>query len=400
MLEALIDLVQIPANAAIIAGAGGLATGATLAWVQVKRRFSRHSVEGREQLLNAVERALRGEPREVFDLLKRHTEDPDAPPALYFAMAAALRRLDMTERSSQIHRSLLARKLSRTDRIRAQLGLAVDTLELGRPSLAEDILRELPRSVRKHPSLLAVRRKTAIEAGDWKEALESTSLMVRNGAGHNKSEIADVYARMGDSALANDDPKLASKSYRKALRRDESNLRARHGLAEVYRIEGRTSRARKHLTRILEENVALAPMLLPAIRATLGVSNSRDHEKYFKLLETLAKDERAALWIGLEQAELLLGGGKTKRAKELLLELLAAHPRSFEVHEAYLNFLIETQEDDEVLKHVTRFLEVASTEILRFRCGNCGFLSEHTFFDCPRCNRFGRLTYVSHQAHP
>ncbi|OIP37982.1 MAG: hypothetical protein AUK47_12750 [Deltaproteobacteria bacterium CG2_30_63_29] len=392
MFEALLDLVQTPT---LVAGATGLATGATLAYWQLRHRLTRQTFEGREHLLNAVERALRGEPREVFELLKRHAEDPDAPPSLYFAMAAALRRLDMTERSAQIHRALLARKLSRTDRIRAQLGLAVDTLEMGRPSLAEDILRELPRSVRKHPSLLAVRRKTAIEAGDWKEALESTSLMIRNGTGHNKSDIADVYARMGDNALAHDDAKLAARSYRKALRRDESNLRARHGLAEVYRLEGRTSRARKHLMRILEDNVALAPMLLPAIRATLSIGSSRDQEKYFKLLEKLAKDERAALWIGLEQAELLLGSGKTERSKELLLALLVTHPRAFEVHEAYLNFLIETQDDGEVLKHIARFLEIASLEILRFRCGNCGFLSERTFFDCPRCNRFGRLTYIT-----
>lgn len=395
MLDALTGLVQVPWIAAVLAGSSCLVVGAAAGVAGVRYRAVRQARSHSEELLNALERALRGEPREAFEVLRREADRPDAPPALYFALAAALRRLDMTERSAQVHRALLARgRIRKAERVRAQLGLAVDYLQLGRPSLAEDLLKQLPRSVRKHPNLLAVRRKTALEAHDWKEALESTSLMVRRGA-QQKSEIADVYARMGQDALANDDKRQALRAFRRALRRDPDNLRARLGLAEFYQRDGKVARARKHLIRSVEQHPALAPMMLRTIRRTLDMELVRDRQRYVRLLEQLAMDESATMWIGLERAEVFLEAGRAERAETLLKELLERYPDSFEVHRTWIDFLADTHREDESLRHAQKLLELAERQIPRYRCANCGYLAALPFLDCPRCNRFGQAVYFT-----
>ena len=372
---------------------GGLFVGATVAaWAS--RGFARKLERRRnDKLLGALERALRGEPREAFDLLRREAEKPDASPALYFALAAALRRLDMTERSAMVHRGLLARaQLSRADRIRAELGLAADYLQLGRASLAEQILRKLPRVVRRHPRLLSVRRKTALEAGDWKEAIESTSLMVREGS-EDQSEMAEIHARMGQQALESGDLKAAAKSFRRALRRDEHNARARFGMAELHAREEKPAQARKHLLLLLDANKGLAPLLLPRIRKTLALESGRERERFVKLLEQLSGEPTAELWVGLEEAEILFAAGKPEAAKSKLQELLERHPKVFELREAYLNFLIESHDDAEALREVGRLLEFAAELLPRFRCSHCGHAAARGFLDCPSCGRFGSAVH-------
>src|SRR5690606_9881273 len=129
-------------------------------------------------------------------------------------------------------------------------------------------------------------------------------------------------------------------------------------LAEVYRRSGKSGKARKELVRILDQAPTLAPMLLPLVRQTLNLDNARDKDRYVKMMERLASDENAALWIGLEQAELLHIKGADDACKEALEVLLEKYPGALEAHEVYLNFLIETHREPEALIHVQRLLDL------------------------------------------
>ena len=346
-----------------------------------------------EELLNALERALRGEATEAFNLLEREAKRAAASPAHYFALAAALRRLGMTERSLALHRGILARgKLSRAEKIRAQLGLAVDYLQLGRAEVAAELIRGLPRKVRRHPKLLAVRKKTALEAHNWKEALESASLMVRGGA-RGKGELAEVYARQGMEELEQGEMRAAMRAFKRALRRDDRNPRARFGLAEGYRLEGRGARARKHLVRLLKERPALTPMLLPAVRLSFELDEAKERERFVRFLRRFEEVPGARLWVALEEAELLFGAGDIEACRHLLEGLLLDYPHAFEVHEAYLNLLIDAHQDDDALRHIATFLDVAAAQDRRFKCTHCGHLSAKAFLICPKCKRFGTGIY-------
>jgi lipopolysaccharide biosynthesis regulator YciM len=399
MVDALRQLDPMTLNALL--GGLCLALGLVGGVLWMRRRAGQRERTLNEALLGALERALRGEAKEAFDLLSREAARADASPALYFALAAALRRLEMNERSAMIHRGLLARSgLKRAERIRAQLGLAADYLHLGRASLAESLLRELPRSVRRHPSLLAVRKQAALQAGDWKEAIESTSLLLR--AKHGKSsELAEIYARMGQEALESADERGAAKSFRRALRQDAENLRARYGLAELLLRQNKGTQARKQFLAMLSHHPALVPVLLPRIRASLDLNQARERERYVKLLENLGSVEQAAVWVGLEQAEILFAAGKLEPTRELLERLEREHPQVFEVRESLINFLIETHADEDLLKYCSTLLAFASRGIQRFRCRSCGYTAATSFLDCPVCHRFAQLEYqtVLSKAH-
>lgn len=369
----------------------GLMAGMAVGVVTRSAIHKRHERAQSDNILQALERVLRGEPREAFELLRREASEPEASPALFFALAAVLRRLEMTERSAQIHRSLLARrKMTRPDKIRAQLGLAVDYLHLGQAKQAEDLIKQLPRAVRKHPNLLTVRRSTAMAAKDWKEALESTALMVRHGK-DDKEALAEVYARMGDEALVEGDTRRAQRSFKRALKRSKENLRARKGLSDLFLRSGKRKQARKQLQRVVEANPALAAHLLPVIRRT-SVSRT-DEERYIKFLRKLAQNEEAALWVGLEEAELLFASHNNEACRALLEKLLERYPRAVEVHELYFNFLLQNSLDSDALRHLDTYLDLTLTEIKRYRCGHCGYIDSKVFLSCPNCATFGAVSY-------
>ena len=376
---------------AIIMGALIFLIGIAVGILNAQESLNSKSSDAEGDLLLSLERVLRGDIDSAFELLASRARGRDAPPTLYFALAALLRRKGFTERSAQIHRILATREgLSRELALRARIGLAADYLNLGRVEDAEKLIKELPRKIRKQEGLLILRQRAALEAGDLEEALEATELQARNDDKQGAIAMSQIYSRIGEEAYENGQFSAAIRAFRKALRRDPTSIRARQGLVRVHLSSGKASKARKHLYRILEQNPSTAPIVLPQLFSAMGY----DAHRYSKLLNELMEDEEAAIWAALEQADLLYEENDIAGTFKMLRELLENFPNSFEVHDAFLNFLVETNQEDEAIRHLDLLLGFCAQEIKQFRCERCGYFSNHAFLECPNCLVYGRASYL------
>ncbi|MEL6179014.1 MAG: tetratricopeptide repeat protein [Myxococcota bacterium] len=362
-------------------GLGGLVLGMRLA-------RSRRIDLGSADVLTAMERVVRGDRRGALQILELATASPQAPPELYLALASLLRALGHPQRSAWIHLGLTRRpNMDETLRTRATLGLAADYLTLGRSSEAEQLLKQLPRGVRRQEALLALRRNAALKAHDWKEALAMGRLLARR-SDQGGGVVSEVYSQMAEAALARGNEKEAATNWRRALGKDPTDIHAREGLARLYAAQGKHFRARRHLTRAMRDHPELAPRLLPLMRVAL---KSRD--RYQTYLDQLQDQGLGSPWVELEQAELAYTADHLDDALAILDDLVRRYPTSIDVREAYLNLLIATADERTIFAEMDRFMALAGALVDRFGCDHCGYRSPSAFARCPRCGEVGTARY-------
>lgn len=358
-------------------------------WLAWRRAASRGTHYGAADVLTALERVLRGDKAGAFDVLDSASKDPQAPAEVYLAMASLLRTLGHPDRSVHVHRAVLLRDdLDKALKTRAAIGLASDYLALGRSDMAETMIKELPRSLRKQDALLALQRTAAIRAGDWKEALSAGGTLARRtrdgGAG-----VSAIYSRMAISAIGDGDDKQAIANFKRALSSDRTNVHATEGLARLYLGADKRVRARRLLERAVEEVPDAAPRLLPLLRVAM-----RNRSRYRDHLEKLVEKNVASPWVDLELAELAYADDEIDVAHEILADLVALYPRSIDVREAYLNLLIAVADERTIFAEMDRFMALAGEEVRRFRCGACGHASAVSFTSCPSCSAHGSVHYA------
>lgn len=348
----------------------------------------RHRSQGAVELLTALERAALGDHEGAFALLRQRTEDPQAPPELYLALAALLRSLGHTERAAQIHRAILERHgVDAALKARASLGLASDFLTLGRASEAEAILRSLPRRVRRQEALLTLQRNAAVRSGDWRGALSAGNKLARRDEDELRA-LSDIYSRMAQKALSGEDLAQAAASFRRALSKDSDNVHACEGLARLYLGQGKKLRARRLLLKALRRAPDVAPRVLPLLRAAVGTPQKFDRE-----LERLHREGVASPWVELEMAQSAYSREELEQARSLLAGLVERYPAWLEPREAYLDLLIATADERTIFAEVDRFTALALQSAPRFVCAACGHRQAESFSACPRCRETGTVRY-------
>jgi lipopolysaccharide biosynthesis regulator YciM len=379
-------------TATIVIGACLIALSLLAGWIFGRQSSDSGPANGADvEVLSALDHVIEGNLSAAFDLLSTAAKERDCPPEVYFALASLLRSLGRLERSAHVYKTILARPgLDKAMGNRAQVGLARVFVELGRASEAREIIDLLPKKLRAQSGLLELQKAVAVQRGDWKAALATSEALAK---AHGDNGAADVHARIAEDAAEEGDADAALKGFQKALRLEPGSIRASQGLARLYAQKGKTSKARRYLIATLQSNPALAPILLPRIKATWIHDRRNGEAKFEDLLSQLKEHPEIYLWIQLEEADRLYREGALDKCRELLEDLARRYPRSVEAHEAYLNLLIEL--DDERLLHrqIERFVDFAAAEIRRFRCNRCGFLSATPFMSCPHCADVGTMIY-------
>ena len=357
-------------------------------WILWRRAASRGTMYGAADVLTALDRVLRGDRAGAFEVLDTASRDAHAPAEVFLAMGALLRSLGHPDRSVHVHRAVLLREdLDKALKTRAAVGLASDYLTLGRPELAEAMIKELPRGLRRQDALLALQRTAAIRAGDWKQALSAGGTLARRtrdgGAG-----VSAIYSRMAVAALEGSDERQAITNFKRALSTDRSNVHATEGLARLYLGADKRLRARRLLERAIEEVPDAAPRLLPLLRVAM-----RSRTRYRDYLEKLVERHVGSPWVDLELAELAYADDEMDHAHEILSDLVALYPRSIDVREAYLNLLIAVSDERTIFGEMDKFMALAGEEVRRFRCTSCGHTSATSFTSCPSCSAHGSVHY-------
>jgi lipopolysaccharide assembly protein B len=357
-------------------------------------REARRAVELREdQVLDALDHVLRGEPDQAYEILSELAKEGDAPVSVYFALASLLRAQNRVDRTAQVYRTILARpSLTREAGEKARIGLAQALVALGRGEEAKRLIDALPRRVRSEVGLLALEGEAALQRGDWDGALSAGQALAKAEGGNGEAR-ADVYNQVAEQAAGRGDAEAAFRGFKKALKVDPASVRAQYGLARLYQLEGKTAKARRQLVSTIQSNPSLFPVLLPELRRLLRAEGGDEETRFRELLIELGDHEGVGLWVGLERADRLFAGDRLDEAQGMLEGLVETYPRSVEVHEAYLNLLLELEDQKGLQREIERFIDLAAEEIRRFRCQRCGFLSAAAFLECPSCRTVGAVQY-------
>lgn len=379
--------------AALVVFALGAIAGRSVTSSRISQNAWQQALTYQDNVLLALDRALDGDLDGAYDALSELARKQDASPELYFALAALMRTMGRNDRSAQIYRTILARPgLSKELSERARIGLAQQLVALGRGEEAKPIIDSLPRRVRSDAGLLVLRKEAALQSRDWSDALSAGRALVKTAGGDGRSR-ADVFARIAEEAAAQGDLVAAQKGYRKALRAQPDSVRARLGLARLYLEEGKETKARRQLMATLQSNPALAPLILPQLRTLISQGGTEDESRFVELLEELESHPGVRLWVTLERVDRLYQQNMLDECRDLLEQLIDDYPRSVEVHEAFLNLLLELEDGKRLQRELERFIDLAAEEIRRFRCGHCGYLSATPFMECPNCRTVGELVY-------
>ena len=348
-----------------------------------------------EQLSEAIEQVVDGDEDQAFRVLSEAVKATDAPAAVYFALAALLRSRGQFDRSTHVLRTILVRSnLPAETTNKAKIALASDLTYLGRLDDANEVIESLPKKVRKDSNMLVLKQEAARRRGEWREAMGMSKTLARS-RGEEEVGSADDIAGIAEEAAAKGDFDAAAKGFHQVLKEKPQSVRAHLGLAKLLTQQGKESKAKRHLVAAVEINPALAPKVLASVRDDLDDSQNAD-ERFLEVLDDLETRPDLALWVGLERADEFYRRDLIEKCRETLEQLLELHPRSLEVHEAYLNLLIELDENKALQAHIPRFLDVAAEEIRRFHCGQCGYLSSKPFLDCPACAAVGSAVYTSY----
>lgn len=378
---------------AVLAFMAIIALTALLFWARKRRIENQPEPEPADQLIEVIQRLVEQDEDAAYEELAHLAKKRDAPPLVYFTLAALLRRRGMVERGVHVLRTILVRpSLPKEVGYKVRTALAGDLYRLGRIREADSVLEALPRKMRKNAELLELKKAASVHRGEWRTALNAGDDLAK-AAGENGEATAAMYAKIGEDAAARGDHEAAHKSFQRALKLKPDSVRIRQGLARLYQEEGKSTKARRQLVAVLRSNPALAPILLPQIRATLGREGPNTNSRYADVLEELEEMPNVAMWVRLEQADHLYQANRIEECRDLIEAILRDHPTSLEAHEAYLNLLIELGEERRLYRAIERFIDLAAEEIRRFRCGQCGYLSSTPFLTCPHCEYVGALVY-------
>lgn len=376
-----------------IAVAVGVAAGLVLFFL---RGSEESASPGATNLLREVsqafEKLLEGDPDAAFQQLSAAVKQSDAPPEVYFVLAGFLRQRGKADRSAHVLRTILAREDVHPNlAIKAKIELAGDLTRIGKLDDAQALIESLPKKQRKGLDLLALRSEAARQRGDYRSAMGMTKTLAKSD--ELEESPAERIAQLAEEAAGKGNLDAAAKGFHDALKADSGNIRAHLGLGDLAMLEDKPGRARRHLAAAVEANPALAPRLLGRLRKTFG--DDSDDTRYAKALAGLETEGELALWVGLERVDILYAEEDLEACRSLLEALLVAHPRSLEVHEAYINLLVALDDNSTLQAHLDTFIDVVAEEMQRFCCEVCGYLGAKSFLECPRCEAVGSARYTA-----
>lgn len=311
-------------------------------------------------------------------------QDPDTS-ELHLALGNLFRKRGEYERAVRVHQHVLGRAdLPKSDRDRAQYGLAQDYLKAGLFDRAEAAYQALAGTAFDTESRLAL-LDLHERSRDWKAAIAVAGQLEKSGAGSFASRVAHYWCELALEADAAGEPEAAADSLRRAHQLAPTDARPLVLSGEQAAASGDHAEALRFWNTLMSVRPAafnlVARAYAASARATGDVAGAlvRLRSLYEKaptldLLETVASlqpDEKA------RQEQLLahLREHPTLAAAQALLAEPAPAPG------ATTAVALGTAETVALRDAVRR----AARPLHRYRCAACGFEAEHYFWQCPGC---------------
>ncbi len=363
----------------IVLGGAGVIWG----WLRGRRR-ARIRKRMPSEYFEAVSYLLNEETdRALATFIQLADRDSDMA-ELHFALGSLFRRKGEFERAARIHQNLIARpSLSREQHETALRELGEDYLRAGLYDRAERIFSDL-LEVRAQQAFAARQLVTIYEQQqDWPQAAEMRRRLERLDGRNERHIIAQYYCELAEIARAKGDNAAMGRALAEARRNAGGLPRVRLLYARSAFERGNTREAAREYRELLDSNLRLAEVVLPAF-AAIYPRGAREPDFDAAVRRLLNRSPGA-------NTPLAVAGLKHPRLRCASM---------FEAIERELTVLVEPlseravasfMDSQEVRTALIRLLTDWVAQRPLYLCRVCGFRTQALYWHCPGCRNWDSM---------
>ncbi|SFM29176.1 Lipopolysaccharide biosynthesis regulator YciM, contains six TPR domains and a predicted metal-binding C-terminal domain [Ectothiorhodospira mobilis] len=341
--------------------------------------FSADYIKGLNYLLNEQsDRAL-----EVF--LEMVNVDPETVET-HLILGSLFRRRGEVDRAIRIHQHLVDHhRLVPAQRANAILELGRDYMKAGVLDKAEQLFSELIQLGYLQAEAYQWLRGIYERERDWAQAIWASERLCEFSSEPQNQRIAHYHCELGEAARARGDRQEAAHRARKALSFDHDCTRASILLGDLAREEGQPRLAIEHYERVLRQDAAFIPLILP--RAGEAFQALRDTDGHEAFLRSVRRHD-GTVCSAVALARFLNERDRRQPLEELLGEEIQGERIGLGLVLEYLRIKLGRGEAGEagVTGVAIRALERHLEERPLYGCVRCGFQSRSHFWHCPGCH--------------
>ncbi len=336
---------------------------------------------------------LNEQPDKAIDVFIKLLEVDSETVETHLALGNLFRRRGEVDRAIRIHQSLIARPtLDREQRGLALLELGQDYMRAGLFDRAESLFNELVEMGLHRERALSNLREIYQQEKDWDRSLEVVRQLETLSGRSHATAIAQYYCEQAEEALASGDADSAWSLTRQAMNADKRCFRAALIQANMERTRGDYRGAVKIYRRVLQQDPAFVPEILPSLIDSYRELNApAELKEYLRSLYMQTRDTRVLL----AYSDLLLA----ESGFEAALRPLEEHVRQYADLaglERFVDLKRRSGEDCDIhtLEIIQRLVTRLSEKHPAYHCTRCGFDARRLHWQCPGCKGWGTVRPV------
>ncbi|MBK1673613.1 lipopolysaccharide assembly protein LapB [Ectothiorhodospira shaposhnikovii] len=348
--------------------------------------FSSQYIKGLNYLLTEQsDRAL-----EVF--IDMVDVDPDTVET-HLILGSLFRRRGEVDRAIRLHQNLVEREnLDPAQRANALMELGRDYMKAGLLDQAESLFKQLIHLGFLQGEAYHRLRSLYERERDWGNAIWASEQLCEFVSEPQNRRIAQYHCELGEIAKAGGDAVEAGRHARKALSFDQDCARASILMGDLALDDANPALATEHFSRVIRQDGGFMSLVLPRIRGAFQRMGDADG------LETLLSEFRnqyPSEATSLALAQVLEERGRLDSLDTLLSQEMAQDHVSLKLLPFYLRLKSKrggTAADimPVAVRMLDRYLEGHASHT----CTQCGFRSHTHFWHCPGCQSWGSIRPV------
>lgn len=316
----------------------------------------------------------------------------------HLALGAIYRRKGEIERAIRIHEHLRTKTdLTPVQLQLAEFELATDYQKAGLFDRAEKYLQNLVESspTCRRPSLMSL-LEIYQHSKEWHKAVNVANLLTEDSSDRQlKREMnrlrSHFYCELAQIGLKEQDFLGARRALDRAEQYASENSRSELLRVELELLLDRSSKAISSLRKLVDRSTVFPDAMVSLLEK---MSDTQlDRKEYFELLEFIFNKFPVPDVVRLIFSELNKSEGESVAIRFLLQEL-SEHPTASGLKEA-LGSGAYSDEKHPIIPVLTALINREEEVGRLYRCGSCGFNGHSWHWQCPTCQRWDSMTYVS-----
>jgi lipopolysaccharide biosynthesis regulator YciM len=361
--------------------------------------FRRSASSIPDEYIKGLNFLLNEQPDKALEVFIRIVEVDSDTVETHIVLGNLFRRRGEVDRAIRVHQNLIARpNLSAAHKADALLELGRDYLRAGLLDRAESYFKEVVQIGGQTAQAYRHLREIYEQEKDWLSAIATAERLNDDGGVPQAEVIAHYYCELGEAAIADGDPRLASHYAKKALAHDPRSVRASVLLGDLAFEQADYKGAIKRYVEVYTGRPEYVSLVLPRLREAHVRRN--DLEGYVKLLRDVRKGHYSV------SAVLGLVDGLKECDQEAVQAILAAELDRPMVPLKMISEFIHAQlqerahDADRALKCVAKALEAHLERRASHLCSRCGLETKGHYWQCPGCHRWGTIKPVDQLSQP